>query len=254
MAGMKNLSCLVVTAVLLLAFACAGCHRTDPDALWKIVHERCVPDQREHNDPAPCVQVELGEGEERGYAVLKDRNGPYQYLLIPTGRIPGIESPGLAAASAPRYFAAAWRARSYVEKGAGHPLPWDALSLAINSEYGRSQEQLHIHIDCLKAEVRMTLHAHLGQIGGQWAPLDVPLAGHRYRAMRLRPDQFEQINPFELLGRSLTTGEDPGRHTLVAAGVNFEDGSPGFVLLDDRAGLWPPDRGHGEDLQGHRCS
>ncbi|XLM23386.1 CDP-diacylglycerol diphosphatase, partial [Chromobacterium piscinae] len=30
----------------------------------------------------------------------------------------------------------------------GEPLPRQAVSLAINSQYGRSQNQLHIHISC----------------------------------------------------------------------------------------------------------
>ncbi|MET0331942.1 MAG: CDP-diacylglycerol diphosphatase, partial [Dyella sp.] len=43
-----------------------------------------------------------------GYAILKDHHGPAQYLLIPTARITGIESPLLLRAGAPNYFAAAW--------------------------------------------------------------------------------------------------------------------------------------------------
>lgn len=240
------------TGLCLLLLACAGCHRPNPDKLWQIVHEQCVPDQREHGAPAPCVQVELADGEARGYAVLKDINGPYQYLLIPTGRLGGIESPELLAAGAPRYFAAAWAARRYVEQGYGRPLPREALSLAINSKFGRSQNQLHIHVDCLRSEVRETLRAQLPKIGSAWVRLEVPLSGHYYRAMRLPEQQFLQANPFALLGEP--GGEEMARHTLVAAGMTFEDGSPGFILLDDRADLATLDRGHGEDLQSHSCS
>lgn len=234
-----------------LSGALAGCGHGDPDALWKIVHQRCVPDQQQHGDPAPCALVDLSGGEERGYAVLKDRNGPYQYLLIATAPVSGIESPALLAAAAPPYLAEAWQARSFVERDLRHPLPREALSLAINSRYGRSQNQIHIHIDCLKPAVRAALQAQLHGIGGQWAPMPVPLEGRRYRAMRLSEAAFEQGNPFTLLADSPVA---MARHTLVAAGITFEDGTPGFILLDDTADLWRLDRGHGEELQSHSCS
>lgn len=242
-------------AVCLCAAAAGGCRGRDHDVLWKIVHGGCVPDQQQHASPAPCVLVELDGAESRGYAVLKDINGPYQYLLIPTAPVSGIESPAVLAADAPHYFAAAWEARRYVEQGYGHPLPREALSLAINSRYGRSQNQLHIHIDCLHSQVREALRAQLPRIGRDWSRLEVPLAGHYYRALRLSQAQFEQGNPFALL--AVSSGGDAGemaRHTLVAAGATFEDGTPGFILLDDRAELWSLNRGHGEELQSHSCS
>ena len=131
----------------------------DPNALWTIVNGQCVPDQRNNGDPAPCALVDLDGGEPRGYAVLKDLVGTTQYLLIPTERVPGIESPQILAVDAPNYFADAWRARSFVEQRAGRELPRDSLSLAINSADARSQDQLHIHVDCVRADVRQALTA-----------------------------------------------------------------------------------------------
>ena len=238
----------------LLACLLAGCHRGNPDALWNIVHGQCVPDQQQKGAPAPCAEVQIGDGEARGYAVLKDRKGQYQHLLIPTTRLAGIESPELLAPGAPNYFAEAWAARSFVEQRAGHPLPRTQLSAAINSAHGRSQEQLHIHVQCLRRDVAEALHAHLGEIGRSWAPLSVPLAGHRFRALRLADADLAGSNPFALLAASLPQGEGMGRHTLVLAGVDFEDGTPGFVLLDGRAALWPFDIGHGEDVQSQDCT
>lgn len=238
-------------AGVLIVLACSACSKGDPDALWKIVHGRCVPDQQQHGDPAPCALVALEAGEPQGYAVLKDRNGPYQFLLIATAPVGGIESPALLAADAPPYFAAAWRARSFVEQAAHRALPREDLSLAINSRYGRSQNQLHIHIDCLRPAVRDALRAHLGEVGEHWAPLEVPLEGRRYRAMRLGEAAFDRANPFALLA---VPQAEMARHTLVVAGTTFEDHSPGFILLDDTASPWRLDRGHGEDLQSHSCS
>ena len=80
-----------VIAVVLIALAGAA-HAADPDALWKIVHNRCVPNQAQNHDPKPCAEVTLD------VAVLKDLVGVAQYLLIPTAQIAGMESPALLAA------------------------------------------------------------------------------------------------------------------------------------------------------------
>ena len=63
------------------------------DALWGLVHDECVPEQLHSHDPRPCVEVDLRDGVEKGFAVLKDMRGATQFLLIPTARVPGIESP-----------------------------------------------------------------------------------------------------------------------------------------------------------------
>lgn len=146
--------------------------QADPDALWAIVNGQCVPDLYEHHDPAPCAQVDLSRGEDRGWAVYKDITGDRQYLLIPTAHIPGIESPALLSAGATNYFGVAWQARAFVEQQAGGALPRDWMSLAINSSVSRSQNQLHIHIDCLRADVRDALDC----MPARSAP-----AGHRSR-------------------------------------------------------------------------
>lgn len=226
---------LAVTTLGLLA-ARAG----NPNALWGIVHDRCVPGARS-GDPAPCVLVEPDD------AVLKDLAGRTQYLLIPTARITGIEDPALLAPGAPDFFAAAWRARRYVEARAGHPLPLDAVALAINPPGARSQEQMHIHIDCLRPAIRDALRAL--PITGVWAMLPAALQGQRYRAMRIGGEA--ERNPIRLLAESLRDGDGAlGEYTLVATGAELEDA--GFILLAGRLGA--DGSGHGEDLQDHGCA
>ncbi|HKM74303.1 MAG TPA: CDP-diacylglycerol diphosphatase, partial [Stellaceae bacterium] len=167
---------VIAVAIVLLGTALSG-NAADPDALWKIVHQQCVPDQQQKGDPAPCALVELQPGDAKGYAVLKDIVGATQYLLIPTARVPGIESALLLASGAPNYFADAWRERGYTERAAQRALPREAISLAINSAFGRSQNELHIHIDCVRTDVRAVLQRQLAAIGDTWAPLAEPLAG-----------------------------------------------------------------------------
>src|SRR5689334_17150109 len=152
---------LVLALLLLVSYTWAA----DPDALWNIVHGQCVPDQQEHDNPKPCAMVALQDGLERGYAVLKDLRGAAQFLLIPTARISGIERPKLLVSDAPNYFAAAWQARSYVDARAHRILPRESISLAINSRVSRTQNQLHIHIDCIRTDVRDALRKHEAEIG-----------------------------------------------------------------------------------------
>ncbi len=246
----NGVAILVVAAIADLA----GCQHGDPNKLWEIVHDQCVPGQRQHDDPAPCATVDLSEGEAEGFVYLKDIRGPYQYLLIPTARVTGIESPALLGNIGARYFKGAWEGRHLIEKALKHDLPADSVGLAVNSRYGRSQEQLHIHIDCLKPAVRAALQSHLAEIGERWNALDFPLEGRHYRARRVMASQAQGLNPFRMLADSSPdTANEMGLHTLVVTDAVFEDGSPGFILLDDRASLWTLDRAHGEDLQDHLC-
>jgi CDP-diacylglycerol pyrophosphatase len=236
-------------AAFFTAFALPAC-AADPDALWNIVGGQCVPNQQAKHDPGPCVSVDLAGG----YAVLKDESGATQVLVIPTTRITGIESPALLDPAAPNYWADAWQARHDVETFARREIPREDLALAVNSIYGRSQDQLHIHVDCIRPDVRDALDTAMDHIGPKWAPLDVSLAGHRYRAMRLAGEDLGDRNPFRLLADADPMARaEMGLETLVVAGAVFEDGSPGFILLSDRFDPSMHDAASGESLLDHGC-
>jgi CDP-diacylglycerol pyrophosphatase len=245
---------LVLAAAMLTAVSSAGISgaQGDPNALWSIVNGSCVPDQQQHGDPAPCAEVDLSAGEEEGYAVLKDLVGPLQFLLIATGRITGIESPSILEPDATNYFAAAWQARSFVEERAGRTLPRDWVSLAINSEQARSQTQLHIHVDCVRADVHQALTEHASEIGAVWTSFPVPLAGQRYSAIAVSGEDLDAVNPFDLLADGVPGARtDMGDQTLVVVGAMGPDGEPGFVVLADHVDAATGDRGSGESLQDH---
>jgi len=234
-------------AALLLA-GCAPAH-ADPNALWTIVHTQCAPDEAAKADPAPCLAVDAAGG----YAVLKDRRGVTQVLVIPTAKLTGIESPELLAPNTPNYWDDAWRARRFVEKFAGRPIPREDLALAVNSIDGRSQNQLHIHVDCLDPAVRDAVHGALPSLGRTWSPLKIDLAGHRYEAIWLDGADLGSRDPFKLLARDPAARAGMGLETLVVVGVKFDDGAPGFVLLADHADPPSGDIGNGESLMDHDC-
>jgi CDP-diacylglycerol pyrophosphatase len=236
---------------LLLAGA-ARAQAADPDALWKLLHDHCVRNFLTSGSPAPCAEVDLPAGVRSGWVVLKDRDGATQYLVMPTQKITGIEDAAILAPDEPNFFAAAWDARKFFLAKVGHDLPRADISLAINSPYGRSQNQLHIHIDCVRADVAATLATALPGLGENWTPL--PLAGHAYRARRLDGADLS-VNPFRLLADDPSIGAAGlGRHTLVVVAENFADGKDGFVLLDDQVDTATGDRASGEELQDHDCA
>ncbi len=185
--------------------------------------------------------VDLSGGEQRGYAVLKDIvGGATQFLLIPTARVTGIESPELLAPDEPDYFAAAWRARTFVDQRAGRALPRDWISLAINSETGRTQDQLHIHVGHSGASPRMyraqgdrtirrRRRLHVVTVPGG-------AADHPYLAIAVKGADLDAVNPFTLLADGVAGARaDMGSETLVVVGTTGADGQPGFVILADRA-------------------
>lgn len=256
----RRVTIVLVCAVLAAAaWAVLPTAAADPDALWKIVHGQCVPDEVLHHDPAPCARVYITRGAARGYAVLKDRNGATQFLVIPTARVSGIESPALLAPHAPNYWARAWEARRYVILRAKHALPRDAISLAVNSMQGRSQNQLHIHVDCVRPDVRDYLAAHSAELPTQWSDWTVHFDGHRYRAMRLDGPDLRGVDLFELLARHIAaaradrgadTGAEMGDWTLVAVGL----APTGFAVLAGHVDPASNDHASGEELQDHGCA
>ncbi len=246
-----SLDRLLLAALLVLALSAGTVRAADPDALWKIVHDRCVPHATAGEGPAPCSFVDLAGG----YAVLKDIRGATQFLLIPTARIAGIESPAILQPGAPNYWQAAWAARRFVDERAGRSLPRQDIGLAINAASRRSQNQLHIHIDCLRPDVIASLAAKAAEIGAGWTPVALPPAGHPYLARRIDGPDLAGVDPFRLVAESLPgAAADMGGQTLVLAGAGFGAGQEGFYLLDDHVDPAQPARGWGEELLDHDCA
>ena len=234
---------ITLAMAVCLAVVVIVAHAADPNALWKIVHDRCGPGALAGN-PSPCVSVSADD------AVLKDIVGATQFLLIPTARITGIESPAVLMDGAPNYFADAWLARRYIDSRVGHAMARDAISLAINPPTARSQEQLHIHIDCVRPDIREALRQQT--IGDGWTMLPTPMADQRYAAMRLSGDALAR-NPFRILAETVPGAREAmGTYTLVLVGTSDPQTGPGFILLAGHVG--PEGEGHGEDLQDHGCA
>ncbi len=224
----------------------------DPSALWRIVHDACVPHAEAGQGPGPCESVDLTRGVTEGVAILKDLVGVAQMLAIPTRRISGIEDPQMLAPDAPPVFADGWKAKALVEARLDRRLPREAVALALNSKWARSQDQLHIHVDCVAKPVAAALAGYGPALDENWRAMTVALAGRVYFARRLRSADLGDADPIRLLAEGLDGAKaNLGALSLAAVGATF-DGKPGFILLADTFSL--EGGGHAEDIQDHNCA
>lgn len=242
---------LLTLFVLSGAGGCAHLAALDSGALWQIVGNQCVPDARDTGRAAPCASVDLA----RRDAVLKDISSHTQYLLIPTDRVSGIESPEILYAGAPEYWADAWAARRYVNAKLKTPLADDRLGLEINAVSERSQNQLHIHVDCMREDVISALAPYRHDAPDAWHTAE--LNGRRYRIMRIM-QLDERNNPFRVVARSLP---DAGPHdrqqgmaaqTIFVTGAGADAGHDGWLLVNSSMG-WQDGTGSAERLLDHTC-
>jgi CDP-diacylglycerol pyrophosphatase len=182
-------------------------------------------------DSAKCAFVDANHG----YAILKDLKGETQLLLVATQERCGIEDSRIEAPDEPNYFQEAWDARQCVSDLAGRKLADNEISLAINSVSGRSDGQLHIHIDLLSPDLVKELKNH---------PSTVAFNGHAYSVTHY--DTLAGKNLFADLKNKLKADSSAAEmrdQTLVVVG----DSTGGFYVLNDYAhGL---DRASGEELQ-----
>ncbi|MEN0614134.1 CDP-diacylglycerol diphosphatase [Klebsiella indica] len=248
---MRRVRYLLLALLVVVLAAIAGgyhwFHSGNPDALRHIVLQQCVPDQQQNHNPAPCAEVNL----KAGYVLLKDRNGPLQYLLMPTYRINGTESPLLLNPLTPNFFWQAWQRREILSQHRGSAVSDNVVSLAINSRSGRTQNHLHIHISCLRPDVRTQLDNEASAISSRWLPLPGGLMGHKYLARRVTETELAQRSPFLMLAEEVPEArEHMGRFALAMA--KQSDGS--LVLLATERNLLTLNRASAEELQDHRCA
>ncbi|WP_241813602.1 CDP-diacylglycerol diphosphatase [Herbaspirillum sp. C7C2] len=245
---MRPFSCLLLICPLLLLCSQSATAAADPHKLWEITSQQCVPSMQERGQPQPCAMVDL----QRGFVILKDLVGPAQYLLMPTRRLTGIESPELLREDAPRYWAYAWEQRWRVAQTLGRPLEDEQLGVEINSAAARSQLHLHLHMDCMRRDVAASLARHRDDPVKQWLPWH--FEGHRYWVMRLPADALQQDDPFRLAAaRSTYAAANMASLSLLLTGARLADGSVGFFLINMPANFDLQESGSAEVLMDHDC-
>ena len=216
------------------------------DALWQVVSQLCVEGQRNSGTPFPCSSVNL----QMGYAVLPITRT--HILLVPTVPIHGIESLALIAPDSPNYWEIAWDQRSRLGQAIGAKVSRDDVALAVNSLQARTQDQLHIHISCIRPDVRSALKRYEADIGEGWSRLPFAIAGiftgsGASMAIRLTPIR---LNCWRRDCRRRQ--RDMASQTLVVVGATFRDGQNGFYLLTRPSTVHKP--AEGELLLDYHCA
>lgn len=240
----KIVTLVIVFILIALAFAAWRFHHNG-NALWQIISQQCVPGQQQKNDPSPCQRVDMAAG----YVTMKDRNGPLQYLLMPVARICGIESPALGDPATPNFVALAWQQRQLLTMRRGAAVPDSAISLTINSEYGRTQNQLHIHISCLSREARQQLDRLTPQLNARWQPQT--LHQHRWLIRTITPDELAQQSSFIRFMRKVPQAQqEMGKYGLALASLS--DGR--LALMAIERDWLRMNRASAEELQDHSCT
>ncbi len=213
------------------------------DTLWNIVSQQCVPLQHTKQQPVSCLKVDTSNQ----YVLFKDQNGPLHNLVIPTEKITGIESPLLLAENTPSYLSLAWQERTSLSHGLNKIIPDKLLAVAVNSQYGRSQEQLHIHIACLKKDILEQLNSQQSAITSTWNEFPIKLANHRYLAKKVTT---HSINPFKQLQEYTLQHDDNIGHFGLAM-VPLDDGS--LLLLANRMDLLDLNLGSAGEILDYQC-
>jgi CDP-diacylglycerol pyrophosphatase len=251
---MKKASMLLIAAgfAAVTAFAAfaAGLDRL---ALWPVVRA-CVADFKLTGAPFPCLKVDISDGEERGDVVLRP---PllHDLILAPTRKIVGIEDPFLQSPEAPNYLDAAWRARSFLKGADGQAPEREAVGLVVNSAVIRTQDQLHIHVGCLRPSVRRALAAAAPDVPvGDWARIETVILHQTFWGTRIRAADLSDVQPFRLAAEALADRvKDLGVMMIMVAGVRVEDDDE-FLILASYAGApgawWPVGA---ESLLGGKC-
>ncbi|MEY0728006.1 CDP-diacylglycerol diphosphatase [Providencia rettgeri] len=233
----------VALLLLIVIVSYISWFKINSNALWNIVNTQCIPLLP---TTLPCLKVE----QEKHYVLFKDKKGPLHNLIIPTEKITGIESSQLLEQNSPDYFAIAWQERGCLSQQTNHPIPEHLLAIAVNSQYGRSQDQLHIHIACLKPEINKTLNQLSSTITTHWASLSSELASHHYLAKKFPEGSPHVENSFHQLNEYVIKHHDKMGNFGLAM-VQLKDGSK--VLLANRLNFWDLNLGSAGELLDYQC-
>ncbi|AGW94735.1 MULTISPECIES: CDP-diacylglycerol diphosphatase [Cupriavidus] len=218
------------------------------DGLWRNVQQRCLASApASHPD---CAQVDRS----RGLVLYKDAIGVSHYLVIPAHPVTGVEDGKAWDGAGANPWAFGWEARGIVGQALGKAVPDDMLGLAINSRSSRSQDQLHIHLDCISAAARALVNGGSGAIGTGWTALR-----HDGKPVRAKfvpaSTPVLTVDPFLLVRNGANDGAaaPPPDRGIFVTYVRDRQGRTGFVVVDQPVDKTAGSNGHASDFLDRRC-
>jgi CDP-diacylglycerol pyrophosphatase len=185
--------------------------------LWERA-EACVEQAKHRAIKYPCVKVSKSEN----YAIVHDTEVGKQgvYMLLAAIRVTGIEDPLVLVPPVRAFFSFGWDAlMSEIKR---HP---SELAMAINNKASRTQDQFHIHLGCVTADVRAAIDKL--QLSSSWQANALKVKGRTFDVIEV--DSLAQ-SPFLLLKAyldSLTPKQQIGDYSMAVIG----QASGKFVVL-----------------------
>lgn len=246
---MHYLNCRNFLAVFTLSSVLTGCFvipKTLPNrqVLWDIVSNRC---ETSKDETGACLVV----NRQAGYVVLRDRHGPVQTLIIPTAKITGIEDAQLLQPRAKNYFNDAWVQRRILDTQHKKAIEQRYLSFSVNSAYGRTQDQLHIHSSCLSKAVYAQLEHERPSITPHWQVLPNKILGHTYLAKKITLAELNTTSPFLMLSDYLQQSNAGKMAEYGLAMVSATDTD--MIVLATKFDLTEKNLGSIEEIQDTFC-
>jgi CDP-diacylglycerol pyrophosphatase len=216
--------------------------------LWSVV-SYCSAQHQAIGLKFPCLSVEPAREGRGGYALLETPHLKSEVLLVPTTRITGIEDPRARSPLGARYWAEAWERRDAVAQRLGRSLAWNEVGLAVNSQATRSQNQLHIHIDCVNPGLAAELSRR--RLGPRWTELKQRYAPSLW-VRQVPATELGTLNPVADVAAGIAgAGARLGTMGIALLGARLPDGSDGYDLVAVRSDA---DSQFGaESLLDHAC-
>lgn len=210
-----------------------------PNSLWSLA-QCCAKDLK--SNPGCRYYNKADE-----FIILKDNDPikPAAFLMIPAVKVTGIEDKQIFDRPFVDFWAYGWQeAQTYIKKPAAE------TALAINSASGRTQDQLHIHIACIRPDVAQALADDDTKIGTDpvtAVQLQLGPDQHIYRVVRAITLVGSE-NPYNLVAQMPGAKDDMADESIAVVGSQ----TPGsFYVLETYAHGTNP--GSAEELLDQFC-
>lgn len=208
-----------------------------PDTLWALA--QCC--ERSLTADVGCRVYDKKDQ----YVIIKDNSArkPQSYLIIPTKRVTGIEDRLITQTPVVDFWRFGWaQSRTYP----GYPLTDTAM--AINSAHSRTQNQLHIHISCVRPAVRAALDkAEIGVFPAKPVTLRLPPHDNLYRAVKVT-SLFGEQSPFLVFQADPAVRDNMADQSLAVVGSSI---AGQYFVLDTQVDGSNP--AHAEELLEQTC-
>lgn len=242
---MKILARSWLLLCIILLFFSGVARSADRDALWSKVNQQCVPDYINNDTYTPCALVNVDEK----YVIYKVDNDKYQYLLLPTEKISGIEDEKLLNEKQ-NYIYRAWQSRTFLTEKLNKKIKERDIALTMNAKNARGQDQLHIHISCLSPSARKTIDAiDIKSIGEHWSTKAIEINPYSFYFKKISLGELKKDNIFKLIkSKADQIGADMNYSGVALVNIDINT----FMILLSPGTV---DKGVSAELiQDHECS